>query len=364
MTNQLPLAHVRDALRRHGAAGLAIVATLGIIVVGFAYAAGWLDPGRLAPGTFADALQKHDGRHEGFRRAHAKGICFTGHFDGNGQGSRLSKATVFGNTSSAVVGRFSTGGGMPMAADGRLVFHSMALSITASNGETWRTGMDHTPIFPVATPQAFLDLQNATAPAANGKPDPARVAAYMAAHPETRAFNQWMDDHPLPSSFANGTYYSINAFRFVDPAGTARYVRWSFLPETPFAELDKAKLASMDKNFLFDDVVARVAKAPLRWHLQATLAAPGDPTDDATREWPADREKVDLGTLTVDRVVTEDDGPCRDLNFDPLVLPPGIEGSNDPLLAVRSSVYASSFRRRAAEGPHPSAQAAQGGHHE
>jgi catalase len=355
---------LRQQVREHGRAGLAIAAILGAIVLVFAYVAGWLSPQRIAPNTIADALQQHDGLHEGFRRAHAKGICFTGHFDSNGQGAKLSKAAVFANAPSAVFGRFSTGGGMPMAPDGRLVFHSMALNITAPNGEVWRTGMDDTPIFPVGTPQAFLDLQRDTAPGADGKPDPARVAAYLAAHPETRAFNQWLKDHPLPSSFANGTYYSINAFRFTGTDGASRFVRWSFLPETPFAEIDKDKLAAMAPNFLFDDVVGRVAKAPVRWNLRITLAAPGDPTNDATREWPADRENVEVGTLTVDHIATEEDGPCRDINFDPLVLPPGIAGSDDPILATRSAVYSSSFRRRAAEGPHPSAQAAQGGRHE
>jgi hypothetical protein len=38
-------------------------------------------------------------------------------------------------------------------------------------------------------------------------------------HPETRAFLRWQQDAPLSTSFANDTYYSINAFRFIDDAG-------------------------------------------------------------------------------------------------------------------------------------------------
>ncbi|MEO6228000.1 MAG: catalase, partial [Thermomonas sp.] len=37
---------------------------------------------------------------------------------------------------------------------------------------------------------------------------------------------------------------------------------------------------------------------------------------------------------------------CRDINFDPLVLPTGVEGSGDPVLAARSAVYSVSFNRR------------------
>jgi catalase len=43
------------------------------------------------------------------------------------------------------------------------------------------------------------------------------------------------------------------------------------------------------------------------------------------------------------------DGDCRDINFDPLILPSGIEGSDDPLLAARSAAYAASYMRRTAE---------------
>jgi len=54
--------------------------------------AGWLSPARLGPDKIVDALEAHDGKHPGFRRAHAKGLCFSGYFDSNGQGGALSKA--------------------------------------------------------------------------------------------------------------------------------------------------------------------------------------------------------------------------------------------------------------------------------
>jgi catalase len=51
----------------------------------------------------------------------------------------------------------------------------------------------------------------------------------------------------------------------------------------------------------------------------------------------------------VSAVEPEDDGPCRDLNFDPTVLPPGMHVSDDPFPAARSAAYAVSFNRRTAE---------------
>ena len=86
-----------------------------------------------------------------------------------------------------------------------------------------------------------------------------------------------------------------------------------------------------------------------------TVAAPGDRTDDATVSWPAARPRIDAGTLTILRAEPEESGACRDITFDPTILPDGVALSDDPLLAARSAAYAASFRRRAIEAPGPSA---------
>src|SRR5690606_38318570 len=136
---------------------------------------------------------------------------------------------------------------------------------------------------------------------------------------------------------------------------------WSLLPEAAFAPLDRGHfdaLNARDPDFLFNDLVGRLRRGPQRWHLVVTLAAPGDRTDDATVPWPQGRERVDVGTLVVEHALPEPAGPCRDVTFDPLVLPPGITASDDPLLAARSAVYAASLRRRSGEGAHPGAPGA------
>ena len=106
------------------------------------------------------------------------------------------------------------------------------------------------------------------------------------------------------------------------------------------------------------DLLARVAKGPMTWRLVATIARPGDP-NRAAEVWPEDREKVDLGELVIDHVESEASGNCRDVNFDPLVLPAGMAASDDPIPYARSAVYAASFRRRTGEAKPPSAVANQ-----
>ena len=83
--------------------------------------------------------------------------------------------------------------------------------------------------------------------------------------------------------------------------------------------------------------------------MQITLAAPGDPTDDASKAWPAQRPVINAGTLVLQSTQAQNSGECRDINYDPLILPSGIQASDDPLLAARSAAYASSYLRRTSE---------------
>jgi catalase len=53
--------------------------------------------------------------------------------------------------------------------------------------------------------------------------------------------------------------------------------------------------------------------------------------------------------LSVQAVQEEASGPCRDINYDPTVLPEGIHTSAVPFPAVSSSAYALSYQLRAAE---------------
>jgi catalase len=110
-------------------------------------------------------------------------------------------------------------------------------------------------------------------------------------------------------------------------------------------------------NYLFDALIASIHQRPLQWRLIITVGQAGDPTNDATIPWPNTREQVEVGTLTLDQVESEDTSPspCRTINFDPLVLPEGMAPSDDPLLSARSAVYSQSFTRRAGQKTLPSA---------
>jgi catalase len=326
------------------------------IVVGvggaFLYAGGWLSPYKLTPSRFVDTFQDVNGPHPGFRRNHAKGVGVSGTFESNGQGARLSRAVVFRPGRVPVVGRFSLAGGMPYQTDALRTVRGLALQFLPQDGEEWRTAMIDIPIFAVNTPAAFREqLVAMEADAKTGKPDPAKMKAFLDRHPESARAVQTIQAQMPSSGFDDSTYNGLNAFWLVDASGRSTPIRWSMVPAQPLAPI--APTPQGDPNFLFDALIARLHRQPRRWRLVLTIGQPGDPTNDATVAWPEDREKLDVGTLTIDSIESDATSPARTINFDPLILPDGIVGSDDPLLSARSAVYSVSFRRRVGE-PAPS----------
>jgi catalase len=321
-----------------------IAVVIGVSGGAFAYTAGWLSPQRLTPDKVVDALAPPGGPALGHRRNHAKGICFTGVFEANGNGSALSSARVFATGQYPALGRFNLGTADANAPDATVRVRGMGLQIATPDGQEWRTAMINAPVFPVSTPQAFYGLLLASA-----SKEPDAMKNFAAANPEIGGFGAWDEKGPWTGSYAEERYNSLNSFVFTDSPGTEHAVRWSLLPATQPVVVPPDELAKRGPDFLEREITDRVKTGPVRWTMVVTVADPSDPTADPSKVWPDGRRTVEVGTLVVQRIEAEQDGPCRDVNFDPTVLPPGMRTSDDPFPAARSSAYAKSFDRRTAE---------------
>ena len=349
--NQPAPLSVSSTLARLAGIGLVILS----VVAGFLYLGGWFNPHELTPARLVDGFEEVFGIHSGFRRNHAKGVCVRGFFDSNGNGTRFSKAVVFQAGRVPIIGRFSIPGGNPYAADSPDAVHGLGLLFKLPDGEEWRTAMVDLPVFPFNTPQAFYDNLAASEPdPQTHKPDPQKMAAFVASHPEFQEAIRIIKSHEPPFGFDNSPYFGLNAFLLTDANGKVTPVRWWLDASQPFVAANAVAGSESDKNYLFDGLIASVHQRPLHWRLMIIIGQPGDRTDDPTIMWPEGREQVDVGTLTIDTVESEETSPARDINFDPLVLPTGMAPSNDPLLSARSAIYSQSFTRRAGETKEPS----------
>jgi catalase len=324
---------------------LALIAgVVAFSAAAFAYTAGWFSPERLTPQKLVDGFAGPSGPPLGHRRNHSKGICFTGVFESNGSGSELSRAQVFAQGRYPGVGRFNLATADPNAEDAKVRVRGLGLMISTPDGQEWRMAMTDPPFFSVSTPEAFHALQIA---AASKEPD--AMAKFAGAHPEYAAFGGWATSAPWTGSYAEERYNSLNSFIFTDGSGNDHAVRWSLAPAAQPISVTPAELAKRAPDFLENEIAERIKSGPLRWTMLVTVANPGDQTADPSKAWPQDRRSVEVGALIVTQIEPERDGPCRDINFDPAVLPNGIRTSDDPFPAARSSAYRVSYDRRTAE---------------
>lgn len=326
-----------------------IALILGTLALTFAWLAGWIGH-RLTAQRFTDTIEATGPAQPGFRRAHSKGVCVGGWFEPSAQAATLSTARAFSQPRVTVLGRLSIGGGNPHGSDNTARVRSIALQLTSDDGQQWRMAMNSFPFFAVPSIEAFHEQTLAQVPdPATGRPDPQRMAAVLQKYPSARAFQQWAKSAPWSDSWANTTFNGINSFWFTNAQGQQRAVRWQWQPQAAFVEMDAQQRASAGVDFLSDDLQRRLAEGPLRWNLVVTLAAQGDAINDPSIAWPASREQVVAGVLSLDSMQSQEAGACGELNFDPLILPSGVRGSDDPILAARSAVYSQSFNRRERE---------------
>jgi catalase len=142
----------------------------------------------------------------------------------------------------------------------------MAVKFLLPGAGEWRITMNNEAVFGVNSAQGFRDQVLASIPdPATGKLDPAKVKAFMAAHPETVRAMAVIKQSPPSQGFADSTFNSLNAFRLVNAAGASIPVRWATVPMRRSRQ-SLARSASNDENYLFDDCPAdspaSVAMAP------------------------------------------------------------------------------------------------------
>lgn len=292
-------------------------------------------------------FQQIFGAYPGFRPAHAKGVMLTGTFVPTAAAAGLSKAPHFAAETPVTV-RFSNSTGIPLIPDNDPNAGPRGLAVRFNLGEHVHTDIvsHSTDGFPTHTGAEFLELLRALASTAPGAPSPTPIEAFLGSHPAALAFVQ--APKPAPVSFGTEAYFGVTAMEFLNAEGTSQFGRYQILPVAGLDHLDDAATAAKGANYLFDEIAERIAAGPVAFKVSAQLAAPGDVVDDATIHWPAEREVLELGTMTLNTLVADTPAEQKHIIFDPIPRVEGIEPSNDPLLELRAAIYLISGRQRRA----------------
>jgi catalase len=291
-----------------------------------------------------DAAHAAFGRHPGARALHAKGTLLTGTFTATPRARELTRAAHMRGDPVPVTVRLSNGAGNPRLPDGAPDVRGLAVKFYLPDGSRTDIVAQSAPMFPVSTPEAFVEL---IAVLGAGPAIAWKLPAFLARHPS--AGPKLIANAPAlrpPRSYAACRYFAVHAYRFLDADGGSRFVRYTFLPEREEPRLWPHQARGRDRDYLQQEIRERVADGPVRFSLQLQLAAPGDPTDDPSARWPAQRERVLAGTLELTGLDTERERDGDVLVFDPVRVTDGIELSEDPVLRFRPLAYAESVRER------------------
>ena len=294
----------------------------------------------------ADVLMQAFGDHPGFRLAHAKGIVCRGTFEPTKAAADLSRAAHFHSGKIPVLVRFSDSTGVPTIPDNdpngnpkgmatRFELPGGAITDIVANGLNG---------FVVGTPADFVGLFSAIVATKPDSAKPTPLEEFLAAHPAAAAYLS--QPNPTPASFATQAFFGNNAFLFVNAAGQKQPIRYQIVPVAGEHHLDAQAAGAKPANFLMDEIKERLGKGPVEFRLLAQIADRKDPTADATKVWPNDRRKVELGFIQLTTVDSSSAQTERALIMDPTHLVDGIELSDDPLPAFRSRVYSISFEHR------------------
>lgn len=287
------------------------------------------------------------GSHPGCRPVHAKGIVCSGAFRGAPAARGVSRASHLQGQMVPAIIRFSNASGDPDVHDGVVNARAMAVKFQLADGKNADILALSVEGFLGRTPEEFLAFLRAQLPdPVSGQPAPDAVPRFLDSHPATRAFVERLMHKPVPASYGRATYYGEHAFLFTAADGTSRFGRYRWVPEAGEAYISPDDASKRSPNFLREELESRLQKNPVAFRLLLQLAKEGDPTDDPTALWPADRPLVELGRLEITGISPTGAADERRIVFDPTNLTDGINLSADPFLSARSAAYSISYDRR------------------
>ena len=223
-----------------------------------------------------DTMNTLWGKHPGVRANHAKGVVVEGSFTSTSAASGLSSAVMFAGKPVPVTVRFSNSTGIPTLPDGSPDAnpHGMSIKFQPTDGDTLDVVANSLAFFPVATGEDFLALLQAFAASGPDAPKPTKAEQFISTHPGVL---KAVGSVSTPTSFARETYNGIDAFIFVNAAGSSSR-SGSSSSRSPGIDIWRGRGCDEGTRFPGDELPHRVVKETVAFRVMAQLAKPGDQT--------------------------------------------------------------------------------------
>ncbi|WP_229209888.1 catalase [Duganella sp. Root1480D1] len=291
------------------------------------------------------------------RVVHARGSAAHGFFECYRELSELTRAAPFAAAGkrTPVFVRFSTVAGERGSTDTARDVRGFAVKFYTDEGN-WDLVGNNIPVFFIQDAMKFPDLVHAVKPEPhNAMPQAASAHDtfwdFVSLMPESMHMLMWvMSDRAIPRSFRTMQGFGVHTFRLVNAAGQSRFVKFHWLPKQGTYSLvwdEAVRISGADPDFHRRDLWESIEMGEYpEWELALQIF-----TEEEAAEFPFDvldptkivpEELVPLqvvGRMVLDRNPDNFFAETEQVAFCAAHVVPGIDFSNDPLLAGRIHSY-------------------------
>lgn len=291
------------------------------------------------------------------RIVHARGSGAHGFFENYASLKELTRAAPFQKKGkrTPVFVRFSTVAGERGSKDTARDVRGFAVKFYTDEGN-WDLVGNNMPVFFIQDAMKFPDLVHAVKPEPHHAMPQAASAHdtfwdFVSLMPESTHMLMWlMSDRAIPRSYRMMQGFGVHTFRFVNEQGESRFVKFHWTPKlgTHSQVWDEAvKISGCDPDFHRRDLWEAIeAGAYPEWELGVQVFTERDAEKfsfdvlDATKIVPEELVPVEpIGRLVLDRNPDNFFAETEQVAFCTAHVVPGIDFSNDPLLAGRIHSY-------------------------
>jgi catalase len=291
------------------------------------------------------------------RIVHARGSAAHGYFECYESLDEYTRASLFAEAGkqTPVFVRFSTVLGERGSTDTARDVRGFAVKFYTDEGN-WDLVGNNMPIFFIQDAMKFPDLVHAAKPEPHFAMPQAGTAHdtfwdFASLMPEITAMLMWaMSDRAIPRSYRTMQGFGVHTFRFVNAAGESRFVKFHWSPTAGTHSLvwdEAVKISGADPDFHRRDLWEAIeAGAYPEYELGVQIFTEDQAEEftfdvlDATKIVPEELVPVTpIGRLVLNRNPDNFFAETEQVAFCTAHVVPGIDFTNDPLLAGRIHSY-------------------------
>ena len=291
------------------------------------------------------------------RIVHARGSGAHGYFECYASLTEYTKAAPFKEAGkiTPVFVRFSTVAGERGSKDTARDVRGFAVKFYTDEGN-WDLVGNNIPVFFIQDAIKFPDLVHAVKPEPHNQMPQAASAHdtfwdFVSLMPESTHMLMWqMSDRSLPRSFATMQGFGVHSFRFVNDAGKSVFVKFHWTPKAGTLSLvwdEAVKISGADPDYHRRDLWERIESGAYpEYELGVQIFTEEQAEQfsfdilDATKLIPEELIAVQpVGRMVLNRNPDNFFAETEQVAFCTAHVVPGIDFSNDPLLAGRIHSY-------------------------